>query len=73
MKKEGNFRKAVLLLGGFLFLLLLSYAVYGIHVYSFNKTERVLKAEECAEDSTGGDCCVIIEPRGGDADAWEKK
>lgn len=73
MKKEGNFRKAVLLLGGFLFLLLLSYAVYGIYVYSFNKTERVLKAEECAEDSTGGDCCVIIEPRGGDADAWEKK
>lgn len=73
MRKKGNLRKIVLLLGGFLFLLLLSFVLYGVYVYTFNNTERVLTAEECAEDSAAGDCSVRMEPRGGDADAWEKE
>ena len=73
MEKKGNLRKTVVFLGGFLLLILISFAAYGIFVYSYNNTDRAMKAKDFTEDNKDKECDVLIEPRGGDADAWVKK
>lgn len=72
MENKGNLRKTVLLLGGFLLLVLISFAAYGLYVYSYNNTDRMMEAKDFTQDGNAGDCHIIIEPRGGDTDAWTK-